>query len=1026
MNDSSTHKDFMYHLTQGHYQAALDLGKELDIDMDVVYKAQWLSRLDELGSHLTKQDVDLLERINDDAWVVAQCLQVVVDNDTLQHHILQLGQTKAHVHTDTLLQTWQTQHHQNATQIITVQDTDKLWLGARRYFLQYMDRLQTFVKVWPMVAMNPSVFADAYSDFRDVNLVAQAIEFARTENNRALDALFMHHGDAILPQRLFILSQVPETVDPASFDLPHVTGEFEDTWVQEPWRPTQDPVELDWIQDLLFGGGDDDRETTVSTTEPENNNNSSSILVAAPEDAHYLSQLNQVVQTTPYPASADVIAQWYFNRARTMDSLGLASHALGLVRYAKAMGVPGMDDYVERYDWLCKFIYASSTLSECSSVMDLASFEQLSAYDVLEGLLLHTNTGTVVQDMKRLALPWLDRCGKNKVAIGNNSNTDDDNDNDDEEDDERPAFLLYRWLLGLSLDHLDRYCAVFEASKPTLPMDERIIKDDCDLTRLVLAVVYSGDGSMEYLVRMFECLPITLDVDTDNTDDNINPHGDVDMASLLPLAGTPMGLFTALQSVETAGLTEMMDTLQSHLMSAEVLARYHASVPLRWYLQQDQPVNVQRQLCIRMASQAAGGVESGGAQFDRDDDWRELLDDMMRLHDGGKGIFGKMQCSEIMEIFYSSLLRCGRFNLAKELVFGARSMIEFEQAEKLVIDAEKEFFDNSTTGNMNTNNMKKAWDCLHVLPPTENIKKEMDLIEATHTLISVYQVNDKPGIVLMPIQLRQSTNRLDLISKLVNTRKGIYRQFKEIVSLTQKLGYQGDLLAEVTVLSMMAGAAMVDGEYTACYRLCQATVAKARSITPSSSSSNNNKSQKQHNKDYVEQVHQAAWQICFNLGKLNAWDDTLRRLDVLAMALTVCPVEYTHDILEVYQTLEQKQPLNNPLDILKLEATRYDDTMILDNNNRNSMVGAGWQGLLGSAKRQWILGDLLKAGGGGLVNSSSQDDLSATTTRSPPSLSTRTASTDELDTDANYPGGKRKRDQLRDIVGGVGGWLFQQ
>ncbi|KAI8086448.1 secretory pathway protein Sec39-domain-containing protein [Halteromyces radiatus] len=1022
MSDQSLHTDFLYHLTEKHYQAALDLGKELDIDSDIVYKTQWFSRLDELGSHFTKQDVDLLERIHDDAWVVSQCLDLVADNDTLQQRILQIGLNLTRKHTDDLLQSLQSQYEQQhlvsstlsspaaatteaeaaakgSVEQISVNDNDRLWIFARRYFLQYMDRLHTFVKIWPLVAQDTVMFTEAYSDFRDVNLVAQAIEFARSENNRALDVLFMHHGTTLLPYRLFILSQVPETVDPASFDLPHVTGSYEDLWVQEPWRQDSDLAELPWVESLILPQQKNNiiNDNNNSKNDREDTEN---ILTAAPEEANYLSQLHQVVETTPYPAPANIIAEWYLHRARTMDSLGLASHALGLVRYAKAMGVPDMDDHVERYDWLCKFIYASSTTD-----MDLAAFEHLSDYDVLEGLLLQTSTDTIVQDMRRLVLPWLERCTRKRQK-------DIMKDDDDDDDDERPVFLLYRWLLGQSSEQLHRCCVIFEASKPTLSMEERIIKDDCDLSRLVLALVYSSDGSMEYLVRMFECLPLFPDIDVEG---NNNSDNEVDMATLLPLAGTPLGLFTALQSIQKAGLTKMMDTLQAHLMSAEVLARYHASVPLRWYLQ-DQSVDIQRQLCIRMASQAAGGVETGGVQFDRDDDWRELLDDMLRLHDDGNGIFGKIESTEIMEIFYSSLLRCGRFHLAKELVVGSRSLLGMEQAEKLVIDAEREFFDNSTNGNMNTSNMKKAWDCLHVLPPTANIKKEMDLIEATHTLISVYQVTSKPGLVLMPIQLRQSTDRLDFISRLVNTRKGIYRQFKEVVTLTQKLGYQGDLLAEVTVLSMMAGAAMVDEEYLSCYRLCQATVDKAQSITTS----------KQHNRNYVDKVRQAAWQICFNLGKLDAWHDTLRRLDVLAMALTVCPVEYMHDILTVYQRLEQQQStllFDNPLEIVKLEQSRYDN-LEMEIQQRGTV---GWQGLLESAKkRQWIIGDLLKAGGG-LYSSSSQDRLLDPHLSTSSSTSSSSPSSNIITDDSFHPGGgKRKRDQLRDIVGGVGGWLFQQ
>ncbi|CAO3607155.1 unnamed protein product [Cunninghamella echinulata] len=838
---------------------------------------------------------------------------------------------------------------------------------------------------------------EGYEQFRDVNLVAQAIEFARTENNQALDALFIHHGDTILPQRLFILEQVPETVDPASFDLPHVTGDHEDKWVQEPWRSQLDPVELPWIQSIL-------KEK----------------LPVASENTAYLTQLDQNVLTTPYPASAHEIAQWYLHRAKTMDLMGLPSHALGLVRYAKAMGVPEMDDFVDRYDWLCKYIYASTTSTLSTDfVLNLEAFEQLPAFDVLEGFLLNTTIDTIVNDMKRLVVPWLERCTKKLQMKKDHENGNVDNeekqDNDEDEDEELPIFLLYRWLLDISTKHLGWCCVVFEASKPTIDIDDRIIKDDCDLSRLVLSMVYSSDGSIEFLVRMFECLPIFNDLDNIEEKGEDDKEDDVDIASLVPMAATPLGLFTALQSVNKKGLTKMMDTLQSHLMSAEVLYRYHASVPLSWYLQ-DQSLEVQRQLCTRMASQAAGGVETGGSQFDRDDDWRELLDDMLRLYDNGNGIFGKLTSNEIMKIFYTSLLRCGQFKLARSLMLGSRPLLEYEEAEKLVIEAEYEFFDNSTTGNMNNGNMKKAMDCLQVLPPTFNIKKEMDLIEATHSLISVYQINDKPGILLMPIQLRQSTNRLELISKLVNTRKGIYRQFKDVIALTKKLGYQDDVLAEVTVLAMMAGAAMVDHEFIICYRLCQVTIEKAQSITTS----------KKHNKQYVEDVHQAAWQICFNLGKLDAFEDVIRRMDALAMALTVCPVEYTHDILLVYQQLEEKYSdlslFNQPLAITQLEpVTGYDD-ITLDHNNK-----AGWHGLLESAKkRQWIIGDLLKN-----TPSPSHQATSTSVSSSSPSFyndkdSSMNDHQDVSTTQEHEHGGKRKRDQLKEIVGGVGGWLFQQ
>jgi hypothetical protein len=275
-------------------------------------------------------------------------------------------------------------------------------------------------------------------------------------------------------------------------------------------------------------------------------------------------------------------------------------------------------------------------------VVTLEKFREMSNEVILQGLL--SNTTDIVSDMMGLALPWVEVCRKQRMDKQLNK-------------DEKPEMLLYRWLLDQMEKRLDLCCAVFEASKPTTPIEDRIIKDDLDLSRLILSITYLSQGPLEYLVRMFECLPIFSDLDdgeesTDPTDFRVflNSSGKED---------TPIALFKALEPVGPYGLTQMIDTLQNHLGSAEVLHRYHVDIPPRWYLE-EQSIESQRQLCTRMSSQAAGGVESGGAQFNQDDDWRELLDDMVRLHDNGQGIFGKLEQPEILEIFFSSLLRCGR------------------------------------------------------------------------------------------------------------------------------------------------------------------------------------------------------------------------------------------------------------------------------------------------------------------------------------------------------------------------------
>lgn len=295
--------------------------------------------------------------------------------------------------------------------------------------------------------------------------------------------------------------------------------------------------------------------------------------------------------------------------------------------------------------------------------------------------------------------------------------------------------------------------------------------------------------------------------------------------------------------------------------------------------------------------------------------------------------------------------------------------MDIGKAEQLVIDAEREFFDNATSGNMHSGSLKQAWDCLKILPPTTEIKKEMDLIEATHILISDYKVQDRPGITIMPIQVRQSHNRLELISKLIHAKRDIYRRHEQVLDIVRKLGYGDDLLAKVNTLSMLANAALMEEDYLSSYKLCQITVDAAQKKTSGKSKSYNN------------EVDQAAWQICLGLGKMDAFEDINRRLDVLAMAMTLSPAENIRDVLAVWRKLDERKP--NQIGFAQLDAHHHD---------RDTQETKGWQGLFQNATKQWSLGDLLTGG-----EQADRDRISDN-------------------------GGKRKRDIVRDVVGG---WLFQ-
>ncbi|KAI9258937.1 secretory pathway protein Sec39-domain-containing protein [Phascolomyces articulosus] len=945
MEHSTTH-DFLFHLNQGNYQAALDTAKDLGLDTDIIYKKQWTKRS---KKELTTDDIDLLDHVqHDKAWVVSQCLETLADDASLQQKILDIGLAACLVQ----------QEHQTNDAMTTTTDTNEinnetntLWLRARLYLLQYADRLKTFNVIWPTLQKTTD-FATGYNDFRDANLIAQAIEYAQTENATALRALFVHHGAVVLPYRFSILAAIPETAEPSQFDLPQqrpheemeydddneeAKGGKEDEWMpQQPWRDELDVSES--VGDVI-----------------EN---------PTPEHTAYMAWIGQQVDRSDYPASAEVVTQWYVDRSAAADRIGLASQALEWVRYARLMDVTGLDTREAQLDWLCKYVYSGGHGDQDNTVVDLDMFKKtITPYEVVDTLLNQTDATRIVNDMKQLVLPWLNVCSTIVSP----------------DEDESVDMILYRWLLDAAdKGHFDWCCLVFEHSKPTLPDDERIIKNDEDLARLALALFYTTPGSIETQVRTFESLPV---FDVWELGEHQDKEKHIDMGALLPLAETPLGLFTVLQEVGPYGLTQMMDTLQAHLQYAEVLARYHASVSLRWYLE-DHSVDTQRQMCIRLASQA------GSAHLDDDKEWRELLDEMMGLQEdnNGKGVFAKLTRTEIFETFFSSLLRCGRFRLAKDLMVGPNrdKTLDIGRAEQLVLDAEQEFFDNATTGNMHDGNMKLAMECLNILPPTDMVNEEKDLIVATHTLISEYHVMDRPGIELMPIQVRRSTNRLDLISKLINSRRGIYRQPTQVLDLTHKLGYQEDLLAQVRVLAMLASAALVDEDFDMSYKLCCATVDKVRSIETHP-----------HRRRYrMEDINQAAWQACFNLGKVELFDNPRKRLDVLAMALELTPAENVSEVLSVWRKLDRQVP---PSDLEWLEDAHQDvvDASSVVTARGEDGKGVGWNSLLDSARRQqWRLGDLLKAGGAGGGSGASSPEV---------------------------PEGKRKRDQLREMVGG---WLF--
>ncbi len=298
-----------------------------------------------------------------------------------------------------------------------------------------------------------------------------------------------------------------------------------------------------------------------------------------------------------------------------------------------------------------------------------------------------------------------------------------------------PTRILYDYVLTTTLENV---AAIFEASKPTYPAAQRIIKNDEDMVRIALASLYSSDSLDEWttMSRIFECLPV-WDI-SHNDDEDTGEAADTTVNSLgsfvTPRTNQPHctanELMLFLQPLPLPSLSRLLDILDVHLESGEILSRWSIPAPLRWFLQGSDNINEQRAWANRMARRAGGNND----RLDGIDDWEWLLADMLKLTGNGdssaRGAFSLLSKEEVSSIFLSGLLSTGSefyfilpsgllnvhnftdFEIAKTMLYGPQHKIKLnpETIEAVCLSASHEFYDNASSGNYNTGDMKLAYE----------------------------------------------------------------------------------------------------------------------------------------------------------------------------------------------------------------------------------------------------------------------------------------------------------------------------
>lgn len=186
-------------------------------------------------------------------------------------------------------------------------------------------------------------------------------------------------------------------------------------------------------------------------------------------------------------------------------------------------------------------------------------------------------------------------------------------------------------------------------------------------------------------------------------------------------------------------------------------------------------------------------------------------------------------------------------------------------------------------------------------PSSEQLLKEKEFIEATSRLSS-FNVMSRPGIPISPIEVRLTKDRLSLISRVLSNNADAYKHTQVILDLLYKLGFRGDIAAEVKTLAMLANTALHAEDFDRAYETSERmvdTVLKLRSSA-----------QLGLEDPKVQEASEVCWMACWQLGRQPEFDEVEKKILLLGRALELCPPDRIHEVLTGWSRLE-KEDLDN-------------------------------------------------------------------------------------------------------------------
>ncbi|XP_069137324.1 NBAS subunit of NRZ tethering complex-like [Argopecten irradians] len=820
------------------YGVALGLAKAYNLDSDKVYQRQWRK------SEVSKASIqDYLSKIKKRGWVLHECLERMPENIDAMKELLEFGlrgtdlqaliaigkgedggrfilcDPEEGLYADMSLDEFDPEtervkeemKEKRKEELMAQVDFANLNLEQKELcrvrfkILQYLDRLKTYELILGGEVAAVSRFNDKFfQKFRAQNIVEAAVTYARQGDWRALENLFVYHGETLKPHRLAILSNFPETTCPTEYRelLPEVVDNSgvlpleESNWRDTDWCETQqcrsmvEPLQVD-LGEFLY------------------------------EDQPKLSQF----RCDEIPA--ELLTSWYRYRAFEIEAMSLqVEHAINLVKLAVERGVQGLTDLLDDLVTMEMLVY------DCH-IEDTVTFEsvtKMADYEKLELIMSKSTEEMYVKNLHRWLVPFLMQCERQNQGAYNT--------------------LLRDYIVTMAKTDLSLVLKVFESSKVNLP--NPVIKSQDDVMSMALEAVYSceRDDQLQILLSIFQCLPSKQKTST--------------------------------KTQETQSLFSQVEKLKQHLSAAKILENHGVMKPLHYLKETEADDEEARNLMIRL-TRNAGKREKPLDQKE----WRSLHEDVLNLQ---KEVYKCLSAGLCHEIFTESVLCSSRrenITMAGDLMERESSECEqlarpgihqhhkvpYERAVELVISAAREYFNSSA--NLMDPCMDLSRACLNLIretPLPSSIQEELDLIGSLALL-------DDFSVSVLPLQVRLSDNRLDLLRQAVNTKPTSFRQRQKLLRLGHLLRVSGDdrPLREGQVLHLIAEAAVKGEDFLFAFEVCE---------------------------DLMSQCYGGAWNICVDLAWQEKFTDMAAKAKLLSFSVTYCTADMIEPILQAKALLE--------------------------------------------------------------------------------------------------------------------------